>query len=353
MLINIVSGESLMRSLLRKFILIFLPIALIASIFLSVAMGSVNIGVEKVWGILLSNVGIPIPVTWTEGERAIVLVLRFPRAIAAIVVGGMLGIAGVAAQGLFKNPIAEPYIIGISSAAGFGTAMTLSLGLYFLGMFTSPIISFTTAILAIGIIYKLSQTRYRLSMSALLLSGIAISFFFSALTSFLLYTSEEQIHYIMYNLMGSFWGVTWTEVYILFSIFVFGIISLFYLGRDLNLMVFGDETAQTTGVNVERSKKWILLIMTVLTSVTVAFCGSIGFVGLIIPHLMRFIVGSNHRALIPATGIAGGILLLWADVLARTLIAPLEIPVGIFTALLGGPFFVYLVLKRKKEGEFA
>ncbi len=317
------------------------------------AIGSVVIDVEKVWGILLSNIGIPVPVTWTEGEQVIINVLRFPRTMAAIIAGGMLGIAGVAAQGLFKNPIAEPYIIGISSAAGFGTAITLSMGLFFLGIFTSPIVSFTTAILAIGIIYKLSQTRYRLSMSALLLSGIAISFFFSALTSFLLYISEEQIHYIMYNLMGSFWGVTWIEVYILSCIFVFGIIFLFYYGRDLNLMVFGDETAQTTGVNVEKSKRWILLIMTALTSITVAFCGSIGFVGLIVPHMMRFIFGSNHRALIPTTALAGGILLLWADILARTLIAPLEIPVGIFTALLGGPFFVYLVLKRKKEGDFA
>ncbi len=326
---------------------------LLASIFLSLAIGSVDIEVEKVWGILLSNVGIPVPVTWTEGERVIILVLRFPRTLAALLVGAMLGIAGVAAQGLFKNPIAEPYIIGISSAAGFGTAITLSLGLYFLGLFTGPVISFGTAILAIGIIYKLSQTRYRLSMSALLLSGIAISFFFSALTSFILYISEEQIHYIMYSIMGSFWGVTWIEVYILFWMFVGGLVALIYYGRDLNLMVFGDETAQTTGVNVERSKRWILLIMTALTSISVAFCGSIGFVGLIVPHMMRFVVGSNHRKLIPATSIAGAILLLWADVLARTLIAPLEIPVGIFTSLLGGPFFVYLVLKRKKEGDFA
>ncbi len=336
----------------QKILFILLILGLTLSLFIGVLIGSVEIAPQQVWGILIHEIGFPIPETWTVGERTIIISLRFPRAIAAAIVGGMLGISGVAAQGLFRNPIAEPYIIGISSAAGFGAALTVGLGLQFLGVFSIPIISFLFALIAVIIVYRLSQTQFRLSMSSLLLSGIALSFFFSAATSFILYISEDQAHNILSYLMGSFWGVSWIEVYIMVCVLIPCAIALFYYARDLNLIVFGDETAQTTGVNVEKSKKIILFIMTVLASTSVAFCGSIGFVGLIIPHTIRLIVGSNHRRLIPIATIGGGILLVWADILSRTLITPLEIPVGIFTALLGGPFFVYLVIKRKKRGEF-
>ncbi len=323
------------------------------SIFVGILIGSVNIEPQKILGIILHEIGLPIPEIWTEGERSIIILLRFPRALAAAIVGAMLGIAGVAAQGLLRNPIAEPYIIGISSAAGFGTALIVGFGLLILGVFTKPIISFAFALIAVIIVYRLSQTRLKLSLPALLLSGIALSFFFSAATSFILFISEDQAHNILSYLMGSFWGVSWIEVYIMFCVLIPCAIALFYYARDLNLIVFGDEIAQTTGVRVEQSKKSILFIMTVLASTSVAFCGSIGFVGLIIPHTMRLIVGSNHRKLIPIAAIGGATLLVWADILSRTLISPLEIPVGIFTALLGGPFFIYLVVKRKKGGEFA
>ncbi|OGN89944.1 MAG: hypothetical protein A2Y88_10895 [Chloroflexi bacterium RBG_13_48_10] len=341
-----------MKQVFQRILIFFLILALILSIFVGILIGSVSIEPQKIWGILLHEMGFPIQETWMEGERLIIISLRAPRALAAAIVGAMLGIAGVAAQGLFRNPIAEPYIIGISSAAGFGTALIVGFGLLFLGIFTIPIISFTFALIAVIIVYGLSQTRFRLSLSALLLSGIALSFFFSAATSFILYLSEDQTHNILSYLMGSFWGVSWIEVYIMFCVLIPSTIALFYYARDLNLIVFGDETAQTTGVKVEQSKKIILFIMTILASTSVAFCGSIGFVGLIIPHTMRLIVGSDHRKLIPIAAIGGGILLVWADVISRSLISPLEIPVGIFIALLGGPFFVYLVVKRKKGGNF-
>ncbi len=190
-------------------------------------------------------------------------------------------------------------------------------------------------------------------MTAILLSGIAISYFFSVLTSLFLYFSEEKAHFILSYLMGSFWGATWIDLLILFEVMVFGVAILLFYGRDLNIMAFGDDDAQSMGVNVEQSKKILLILMTLLTSTAVAFCGSIAFVGLIIPHSMRFLVGSDNRKLIPLSAVAGGILLVWADILARTLIPPLEIPVGVFTALMGGPFFIYLVVKKKRTGEFA
>ncbi len=325
---------------------------LIFSIIIAVSIGSVSIEFNKIVGIFLERFGFPIRQIWTRGEQVIILKLRLPRILMAAFVGAMLAVAGVASQGLFRNPIVEPYIIGISSAAGFGAALAVVLGIASVfSLFTIPLISFLFALLSVIIIYNLSKTRYQLSLTALLLSGLAISYFFSALTSFILFFSEEQVHYILSYLMGSFWGATWAELYIVFVVMIIGIVLLFFYGRDLNVMVFGDASAQSMGVNVEQSKKITLILMTLLTSTAVAFCGCIGFVGLLVPHFMRLIVGSDNRKLIPFSAIGGALLLIWADVFARSIAPPLELPVGILTALLGGPFFVYLVIKKKRSGE--
>lgn len=349
-------NEKILRIRDKKYffssILLVLILTLVISIILAVYIGSVATSFDKVFGILLNSLGFNVDITWTAGEENIILILRLPRVLMAVIVGAMLGIAGVVAQGLFKNPIVDPYIIGISSSAGFGTALSIVLGISgLLSIFTLPLVSFIFSCIAILTIYNLSKTKYHLSMSALLLSGIAISFFFSAFTSFILYFSEEHAHFVLTYLMGSFWGTTWTEFFLIFLIFINGFVILFFYGRDLNAMVLGDDTAQSIGVNVERSKRVMLILMTLLTSTTVAFCGSIGFVGLIIPHIMRMLIGSNNRKLIVFSAVGGAFLLLWADLVARTIAPPLELPVGILTSLLGGPFFVYLIIKKKKSGE--
>lgn len=341
-----------MIEILKKILVpIFLILFLFFSIIFAVSIGPIEIEFKNTLAILLDRLGFQVPATWTKVEQVIILKIRLPRVLMAVVVGAMLGVSGVAAQGLFKNPIADPYIIGISAAAGFGTALMTIIGITFFNLLSIPLIAFLFALLSVYIVYEFSQTNYRISTTALLLSGIAISFFFSAFTSFILFLSEDKTHYILSFLMGSFWGVTWREFYIVLGIMIPGTIALFFYGRDLNVMVFGDEVAQSMGVNIEQSKKVILFLMTLLTSTAVAFCGSIGFVGLIIPHMIRMVIGSDNPKLIPLSAIAGGLLLLWADILARTLIAPLEIPVGIFTALMGGPFFLYLIVQKKKSGE--
>lgn len=341
------------------FLFFILVLLLFMSVIIAVSIGTVNINYSHTFNIILKQFGFPIVKNWTEVEESIILEIRLPRVLACVVVGAMLSVAGVAAQGLFKNPIVDPYIIGISAAANFGVALSYVSGLSlilsqiapYLNIFTIPMISFTFAIFSMLIIYNLSKTRYQLSISALLLSGIAISFFFSALTSFILFYFETSTHSILSYIMGSFSGIYWQEMYIMFIIMIFGVCLLYFYGNDLNLMVFGDTAAQSMGVNVERSKKIILILTILLTSTAVAFCGSIGFVGLMIPHLMRLAVGSDNRKLIIFSALGGSLLLLWADLLARTLIIPLEIPVGIITSLLGGPFFIYLIIKKKKSGE--
>ena len=340
-----------MISIFKKLVPFVLIFVLIFSMIFAITIGSVEIELEKIWAILLNQLGFDVPRTWTKSEQTIILNLRLPRVLMAVVVGAMLGVAGVAAQGLFRNPVVDPYVIGVSSASGFGAALIIVLGITVLSIFTVPLVSFLFAMWAITIIFELSKTQYRISINALLLIGIAISFFFSALTTFILFYSEEKSHIILTYLMGSLWGASWLELYVVLGVMVPGTIILFFYGRDLNVMAFGDDAAQSIGVNMEKSNKNILFLTVILTSTAVAFCGTIGFIGLIIPHILRRIIGSDNRKLIPLSAIAGGLLLLWADVLARTLIAPREIPVGIFTAILGGPFFIYLVVKKKKLGE--
>ncbi|MHA1872390.1 MAG: FecCD family ABC transporter permease [Promethearchaeota archaeon] len=329
------------------FIYFFLLISIIAGL----SIGSVPISFKNSIAIILNIFGIHINGTWTITEETIVLSLRLPRVAMAVVVGGILAVSGVASQALFKNPIADPYIIGVSSSAGFGSALSLVLGLNFLYKFTSPFISFLMAMFSIYVVYRLAKTRIGISMTALLLSGIAISFIFSSLISFILYLSVDKSHLILSVLMGHLWGVSWDDFEITLVIMIAPLLIIYVYGRDLNLLTFGDDTAQSMGVNVKKSKIIVLFSMTLLTALAVAFCGSIGFVGLIIPNSMRIIIGNDNRKLVPLSWVAGGILLIWADIFSRTIIAPMQIPVGIFTSFLGGPFFIYLVIKKKKAGK--
>jgi iron complex transport system permease protein len=335
---------------LKKTIIILLVPGLILSFFLSIMLGSVVIPLDHTLAILINAIGIPIEPIWTPAEQIIIIKYRLPRALMAVIVGIMLSIAGVASQNLFKNPIADPYIIGISSAAGFGAAFVIVFGIFFLGKFTLPLFSFLFSLGSVAIIYLLSQRRQDLSIYSLLLSGIALSYIFSSMISFILYISADKSHMIITILLGHLWGIGWEEVYISIIILAICFPILGFYGLDMNLLLFGDSSAQSMGVNVKFSKIVILIIMTLLSATAVAFCGTIGFLGLIVPHIARIFYGPDHRKLIPLSGLIGAILLLLADLLARILIPPLEIPVGIFTSLMGGPFFIYLVLKKKKSG---
>ncbi len=324
-------------------------IVLILSILISVTIGSVQIPLDHSISILLRQIGIPLEKLGTVSEETIILELRLPRVLMATVVGAMLGIAGVASQGLFRNPIADPYVLGISSSAGFGVALVALFEISFLGLFTVPVFSFIMSVVTVITIYILSQTKQNVSMSRLLLSGVALSYIFSALISFTLFIAPDKTHLILSILLGKFWGITWNELAITTAVMVPATFVLYIYGLDMNLMLFSNENAQSMGVDVKKTKIIILICMTLLASTAVSFCGAIGFVGLIIPHIVRNIMGSDNRKLIPLSAVAGGILLVWADVLARIIAPPLEIPVGVFTALMGGPFFIYLNIKKKKN----
>lgn len=274
--------------------------------------------------------------------------IRLPRVLLGLLVGCALAISGGTMQGLFRNPLASPYVLGIASGASTGAALVILMNLH--GVFFLPLGAFVGGSLAAGIVYRLAQERgKKTSVYTLILAGVAVGALFSAVTSFIIFLSSgtERMTDLIFWIMGGLVRANWTYVYVLFPIVTFGSLVLIAFSRDLNALAMGEEGAFHLGINPETSKRVMLSVATLLTSSVVAFAGTIGFVGLIIPHIMRLIMGPDHRFLLPATAIAGAIFLVWADMVARTVVRPAELPVGIITAFLGAPFFLYL-LKTKK-----
>lgn len=267
--------------------------------------------------------------------------IRLPRVIAALLVGCGLAVAGTSMQGLFKNSMADPYIIGTSSGAALGAAVSIVL----LGGSGLPVFAFIGATGATFTVYIIATRNGRAPVETLLLTGVALSMFFSAFLSFLMYSAGNSLHQIVFWLMGGFWNVGWSDVWTALLILV-GSLVLFAFSRDLNILSLGEEEAVHLGVNVELLKKSLLFLSSFITGIAVSIAGAIGFIGLITPHIMRLVVGPDHRVLFPSAMIAGGLFLLWADTIARSFAN--EMPVGVITSFVGAPFFVYLLRRRMK-----
>lgn len=275
----------------------------------------------------------------TDMIQKILFEVRLPRVCSAVLVGLGLAAAGCAMQGLFHNLMADPYLLGTSSGGSLGAACAI---VFFDGMFM-PIFAFFGAVLSTIVVYIISLRHGRVAVEVLLLSGITVSLFLSAMLSFLMYISGNSLRQIMFWMMGGFWNVYWDDVLLGLLILVASLVMLVF-SRDLNVMTLGEEEALHLGVNTEKTKRILLLLSSFITSISVSISGCIGFVGLIIPHIMRVLTGPDHRVLLLASMMAGATLLMWADTIARIL--PVEIPVGIITAFLGAPFFIYLLRRR-------
>ncbi|ABN56536.1 MULTISPECIES: FecCD family ABC transporter permease [Methanoculleus] len=267
--------------------------------------------------------------------------IRLPRVIAAALVGCGLAVAGTAMQALFRNPMADPYIIGTSSGGALGATLAIVL---FAGT-GRTVLAFAGAMIATFTVYFIARRGGKIPVETLLLSGVALATLLSALLSFLMYTAGRSLHQIMFWLMGGFWNISWNDVIVALLILI-GAAGIYLFARDLNILALNEEDATHLGVNVERAKQILLALSAFVTGIAVAVAGSIGFIGLITPHVMRLIVGPDHRFLFPAAALAGAILLVWADALTRTFTS--DMPVGILTACFGAPFFIYLLRSRMK-----
>lgn len=283
-------------------------------------------------------------------DVTIVRDIRLPRVVLAVLVGGMLGLSGAVMQGFFQNPMADPYIIGVSSGAALGATVALSLSLDFWvwGISSVSVFAFVGALGATLLVAGISLRGGRLPVTVVLLSGVAVASLASALTPLLMLMAHADLQRIFYWLMGSLAARRWDHVQMVWPYALGGVVFLQFYARDLNLILQGEEQAQYLGVEVEKVKRILLVVSALMTAAAVAVSGVIGFVGLIVPHVMRLLVGPDHRRLFPASVLGGAILVVGADLLARQLLAPAELPIGVITSLLGCPFFLYL-LRRSRE----
>nr|WP_239551086.1 iron chelate uptake ABC transporter family permease subunit [Halanaerobacter jeridensis] len=330
---------------------------LVLIIITAVSLGAVEIPLGHVIKIILAKIPFLKELTQISDvgvHETIIFKIRLPRVLLAGLVGLALATSGTVFQALLKNPMADPYVIGISSGASLGATLGLVLDLEFefLALNTIPLFAFLGAVITVFIVYKLAQVGDKISVSTLLLAGVAVGAFLSALVSLLMVFNNDSMQQIVYWMMGSLSSKGWQQVEMIWLYIIGGYIIIHLFAKDLNVLLLGAETAQSLGLEVEFLKKILLVTASLLAGAAVAGSGIIGFVGLIIPHLVRLLVGPDHRILIPSSALVGAIFLISTDIFARTVIAPTEIPVGIITSLFGGPFFLYLLNKKKKTAGF-
>lgn len=282
-------------------------------------------------------------------EYNILFDIRLPRILLGFAIGGALSLAGVILQGMFRNPLVEPYTLGISGGAALGVCLNIVLGLNkTFGVLTLPVFGFLGAVMVIMLVYSLSVRQGILKMQGLLLTGVMISFISSSLIMLIMAISgTEDLQGIVFWLMGSLEEPNWFLIKTAFWISIFGLVASYLFCLDLNALSLGEEEAIHLGINIERTKRLLFIIASLLTGFSVSVVGIISFVGLVVPHFVRMFVGGDHRILLITSFLAGGSFLIFCDTLARTIISPLELPVGVITGILGGSLFVYALTKRR------
>ena len=330
----------------------FLCVLLVILTFLSLSNGAVSISIVDCVYTILTAVGFDISHPINKIHQGVLLEIRIPRTILAIMVGAGLSSSGALMQGLFRNPLADPGLVGISSGAALGAALVIVLGwsIPMLEYWTLPIAAFIGSVISTVCVMRLSVMGGKTIVTNMLLAGIAINAIAGAGTGLMVYLAEEdQLRDLTFWTLGSFGGAKWIEVQLaLFTIVLPSCIGL-SLSRSLNIMLLGEAQAHMLGVSLERIKKTIVVLVCIIVGSSVSMTGMIGFVGLVVPHLCRMLVGADNRKVLPASIILGGSLLLASDLLSRTLIMPAEFPIGIVTSIIGGPFFLMLLSMNQKK----
>ncbi len=330
------------------FTLVLLGSVLAVAVF-ATTMGAASLGMGESFGAVLAEF-LPVEEVSTFAQ-VVVLQLRLPRILMAIITGISLGVAGAVMQGVLRNPLVSPYTLGLSSGAACGAAIAivLGVGVFGTGRYIIVINAFFFSLLTMAIVYGISRMRGT-SVETLILAGVAMGYLFSAVISLLKYVSgHEELREIVFWLMGGLYTARWENVIILIPAVLFFTMLLMRYSWDLNAMSAGEEVASSLGINVNRVRIICLSLSAVLTASVIAFTGIIGFIGLVSPHVCRLLIGSDHRYLIPCSGLIGALVLLVSDTACRTMISPTEIPVGIVTSFIGVPFFLYLLVSRKRR----
>lgn len=338
-------------------VILILIIAALLTVMVATGMGPVSVSPETTARILLSKIpgiGRNIVPNWKPVEQNIVLVLRLPRVCLGLVVGASLAICGVTMQALVRNNLADPFILGVSSGAAAFATLGMLFGVFsFLGTYSLSISAFIGAAITIIFVYVLSRVRGRINITQLLLSGVAVSMIMDGLTSVIKLGAPNALglHNAEFWMSGSLASAKWAYLKLPLIVLILCMAFLLLNYRGLNLLLLGDDNAGALGIDVRLLQKELILVASLMAGVTIAVSGTIGFVGLMVPHFTRLLVGGDHRKVLPIAALLGGILVVWVDVAARLIIAPEELPVGILTAIIGGPIFIVLLKRSNKENK--
>jgi iron complex transport system permease protein len=327
-----------------------LLVALLAvAVLLGVGIGAVAIGPREVFAILADKAGFDTGIEVTQQQTAVLWAIRLPRVVLAALVGAGLAVSGAALQGVFRNPLADPGLIGVSGGSALGAVGAIVLGVTPFGIATLPIAAFCGGLLTTAVVYALARQDGQTEVVTLVLTGIALNAITGAVTGFLTFFADDsQLRAIVFWSMGSLGGATSTAVLAVIPFICAGLLLVPRCGHALNLLVLGEREAGHLGVSTERVRIALIVLTALMTGAAVAVAGIVGFVGLVVPHVIRLVVGPDHRVLLPASALAGASLLLFADLAARTVVAPAELPIGVITALVGGPFFLLLLHRTRR-----
>lgn len=332
----------------RRVLIPLLLAFLIVSLLLGVGLGPVLVPPEAVAAILLSKLGLTLDVPVTPQQTAVLWNIRLPRVLLGALSGAALAVSGALLQGVFRNPLADPGLIGVSSGAALGAVAVIVSGLAPLGLFTLPFAAFVSGAATTLLVYRLSRRHGRTDVATLLLVGLALNAVAGAATGLLTYLADDAaLRSIVFWTMGGLGGALWETLLAATPGIALAVLLAPRLGRALNLFALGEVEARHLGVTVEQVKRAAVLLAALATGASVALVGPIGFIGLIVPHMVRLAAGPDHRLLLPAAALGGASLLILADLVARTVAAPAEAPVGLITALAGGPFFLALILRSR------
>lgn len=315
------------------------------------SIGSAGLSFADVWGILLHQLpGMPEAESkWTNGEIAIVTQVRMSRVLLDVLVGAGLALAGAGFQGVLRNPLADPYTLGVASGSSVGAAVVILFGWQMaIGLWTIPLVAFSTGIITLIAVIWLARSKGTMQIETVILSGVIIQSFLGAFVSLMVSMSEGVVNQILFWIMGSLALRSWEHVYMVLPFLCIAVPVLLFHSQALNLFSLGERHAAHLGVKIERTKLAVMIVSTLLTAAAVSVSGVIGFVGLVVPHVIRLIVGPDYRLIIPLSAMGGGIFMLWADTIARTILGTKELPLGVVTALIGAPLFAFLLNRRMR-----
>lgn len=334
-----------------------LCVLLALSLTLAIVLGPVRIAPQQVWAITAHEIALRLGLEgqaggWDLSQQQIVWRVRLPRVLLAALAGAGLALVGVAMQAMVRNPLADPYLLGVSSGASVGAVSVLAFGaLAFAGGYALPLGAFCGALAACVVVYGLAHSGGRIVAARLILGGVAIAYCMGGVTSLIVLTAGQRdlADAVLTWTMGSLAGTKWHELGLPAVLVLAGMAALLTQARTLNALLTGEDAAATLGVDTTRTRRALFVLVSLVTGTLVALAGPIGFVGLVVPHLTRMLVGTEHRRVLPVSALVGAIFLVWADTLARTAFAPAELPVGVVTSLVGGPFFVWMLWRKGLE----